>query len=164
MAGCETTSLGGESMSQSLSRVVIHIIFSTKNRFAFLTGVEMQKRMHAYLARVLNEQDSPAIEVGGTEDHVHILCLLSRRHAISDIIKEAKANSSSWAKTLGRRCMKFSWQSGYGAFSINQSQIESVRKYIQTQVEHHRRKSFQEEYLGFLREYQISYDEKYLWE
>jgi putative transposase len=118
-------------MSQSLSRVLIHIIFSTKNRFAFFTDGEMQKRMHAYLARVFNEQDSPTIEVGGTEDHVHILCLLSRKHAISDVIKEVKVNSSSWAKTLGGRCMKFSWQSGYGAFSINQSQIEPLRKYIQ---------------------------------
>jgi putative transposase len=151
-------------MSQSLSRVLIHIIFSTKNRFAFFIDGEMQKRIHAYLARVINEQDSPAIEVGGTEDHVHILCLLSRKHTISDVIKEAKVNSSSWAKTLGGRCMKFSWQLGYGAFSINQSQIESLRRYIQAQAEHHRRKSFQEEYLELLREYQIPYDERFLWE
>jgi putative transposase len=151
-------------MSQSLSRVLIHIIFSTKNRFAFLTDADLRKRMHAYLARILNEQNSIAIEVGGTEDHVHILCLISRNHAISEIVKSAKANSSSWAKTLGVRCEKFSWQSGYGAFSIHESQIESIQKYIQTQIEHHRKKTFQEEYLEILREYRIPYDERYLWE
>ena len=88
-------------MSQSLSRILVHIIFSTKNRFAFLVDNELQKRMHAYLARVFNEHGSPAIEVGGTEDHIHILCLLSRNYAISEIIKKAKANSSSWAKKSG---------------------------------------------------------------
>jgi putative transposase len=151
-------------MSQSLSRVVIHIVFSTKNRFAFLNDRELQRRMHAYLARIFNEHDSPAMEVGGTENHVHILCLLSRNHSISEVIKEAKANSSSWAKTLGDRCLKFSWQSGYGVFSIHQSQIEHTRRYIQGQAEHHRRKTFQEEYLAILNEYQISYDERYLWD
>jgi putative transposase len=151
-------------MSQSLSRVLIHIIFSTKNRFAFFTDGEMKKRMHAYLARVFNEQDSPAIEVGGTEDHVHFLCLLSRKHAISDVVKEAKVNSSSRAMAPGGRGMKFSSHSGYGAFLINQSQIEPLRKYIQAQAEHHCRKSFQEEYLEFLGECRIPYDERYLWE
>ncbi len=151
-------------MSQSLSRLLIHIIFSTKGRFRFFTDSEIQKRMHAYLAGVFNEQDSPAVEVGGSEDHVHVLCVLSRKHAISDVIKNAKANSSSWAKSLGGRCTKFSWQSGYGAFSISESQVEILRKYIQTQAEHHRRKSFQEEYLEFLREYRIPYDERYIWE
>ena len=151
-------------MGQSLSRVLLHIIFSTKNRFAFLTDSELQKRMHAYLASVFNQHNSPAIEVGGTNDHVHILCLQSRNHAISEIIRKAKVNSSSWAKTLGGRCQKFSWQSGYGVFSIHQSQIEPMRKYIQGQPEHHRRKTFQEEYLEILREYRMPYDERYLWE
>jgi putative transposase len=151
-------------MSQSLSRVLIHTIFSTKNRFPFFTNPDVQNRMHAYLARVYNEHGSPAIEVGGTEDHVHILCLLSRNHPISEIVKRAKANSSSWAKTLGSRLVKFSWQSGYGVFSIHQSQIEPIRRYIQGQVEHHHRKTFQEEYLEILHEYQMPYDERYLWD
>jgi REP element-mobilizing transposase RayT len=151
-------------MSQSLSRVLIHIIFSTKNRFAFLTDEELRKRMHAYLAQIFKEQDSKAIEIGGTEDHVHVLCLLSRKYSISELIKLAKTNSSSWAKTLGGRCGKFSWQSGYGAFSIHESQIESVQTYIQRQIEHHRRKTFQEEYLEILREYRMPYDERYLWD
>ena len=97
-------------MSQSLSKILIHILFSTKSHFAFLIDNELRKRMHAYLARVFNEHDSPAIEVGGTEDHVHILCLLSKNHSIGEIIRKAKANSSRWAKSLAGRCRKFSWQ------------------------------------------------------
>jgi REP element-mobilizing transposase RayT len=150
-------------MAQSLSRVLVHIIFSTKERFPFLVDIELRKRIHAYLAQVFNGHDSPAIEVGGTEDHVHILCLLSRNHAISEIIKKAKANSSGWVKTQQGLLSKFEWQGGYGAFSIHQSQIDQVTKYIRGQVEHHRRRTFQEEYLDFLREYQIPYDERYLW-
>jgi len=119
--------------------------------------------MHAYLARVFNDHNSAVIEVGGTEDHVHILCFLSRNHAISQILKKAKANSSSWAKSLGGKCMKFSWQAGYGVFSIHQSQIHPIRKYIQRQAEHHRVKTFQEEYLEILKEYQMPYDERYIW-
>lgn len=106
-------------MGQSLSRVLLHIIFSTKNRFAFLTDSDIRKRMHVYLAGAFKQLNSPAIEVGGTEDHMHILCLQSRNHAISEIIRKAKGNSSSWAKTLGGKCRKFSWQSGYGVFSIH---------------------------------------------
>jgi len=152
------------TMGQSLSRILLHIIFSTKNRFAFLIDKRNQLQMHAYLASVFNENDCRAIEVGGVKDHVHILCLLSRNQTIGEIVKKAKANSSSWAKTLGGRCEKFAWQSGYGVFSIHQSQIESARKYIHGQEEHHRRKTFQEEYLEILREYQVAYDERYVWE
>jgi putative transposase len=151
-------------MGQSLSRILLHIIFSTKNRFAFLENAGMQKEMHRYLASVFTKNNSPAIEVGGTGDHVHILCLLSRNHAVSEMINKAKSNSSGWAKRFGGICTKFSWQAGYGVFSVDQLQIVPVRRYIQDQVEHHRRKSFQEEYLEFLRAHQVAYDERYLWE
>jgi REP element-mobilizing transposase RayT len=120
--------------------------------------------MHAYLARIFDEQNSPAIEVGGADDHVHVLCLLSRNHAIRDVVREAKANSSGWAKTLGGMCAKFAWQSGYGAFSIHPSQVEPVRRYIKRQEEHHRQRTFKEEYLSILREYNVPYDERYLWD
>jgi putative transposase len=150
-------------MAQSLSRILIHIIFSTKDRFPFLVDSELRKRMHAYIARVFYEHGSPAIEVGGTEDHVHILCLLSRNHSVGEIIRKAKANSTPWAKAQGGRCLKFCWQAGYGVFSIDQSQIDSVQNYIRCQEEHHRRRTFQEEYLEILRQYKMEYDERYLW-
>jgi putative transposase len=150
-------------MSQSLSRILIHVVFSTKDRFPFLTDGEMRKQMHAYFAGALNKIGSPAIEVGGVEDHVHTLCLLSRSHSVSEIIGKAKANSSSWVKAQGGRCLKFSWQSGYGAFSIDEFQIDSLRKYIRDQVEHHRRRTFQEEYREILTRYHVDYDERYIW-
>jgi putative transposase len=164
LASFEITSPEEKQMSQSLSKVLIQIIFSTKDRFPFLADLDSQKRIHGYLARIFKEHDSPAIEVGGTKDHVHILCLLSRNYAISEIVKDAKAYSSSFAKSFGGRCQKFSWQSGYGAFSISQSQTDPLRQYIRGQVEHHRRRTFQEEYLEILNEYRIPYDEKYLWD
>ena len=150
-------------MSQSLSRILLHIIFSTKDRYPFLMDVELRKRMHAYLAGAFKELESPAIEVGGVGDHIHILCLLSRNYSVSEIIKKAKANSSSWAKAQGDRCRKFCWQSGYGAFSIGQSQIDAVQKYIRDQEQHHRKYTFQEEYMEILRQYQVDYNEAYLW-
>ena len=150
-------------MSQSLSRILIHIVFSTKDRFPFLADGEMRKQMHAYLAGALNKIGSPAIEVGGVEDHVHILCLLSRNHSVSEVIGKVKANSSSWAKAQGGRCAKYSWQSGYGAFSIDELQIDSLQKYIRDQVEHHRRRAFQEEFREILTRYHVDYDERYIW-
>ena len=150
-------------MAQSLSRILIHIIFSTKDRFPFLTDRELRKRMHAYLARVFYEHESPAIEVGGTVDHVHIACLLSRNYAICDIIRKAKANSTSWVKSESVGCSIFSWQGGYGVFSIDPLEIDSVKKHIQGQEEHHRKLTFQEEYLEILRKYGMEYDQRYIW-
>ena len=150
-------------MSQSLSSILVHLVFSTKNRFAFLTDPDSRGRMHAYLARVFSEEDCPTIEVGGSSDHVHVLCSLSRSRTVSDVIREAKSNSSSWAKSLGGMYTKFSWQAGYGAFSVHPSQVGLLREYIQNQPEHHRVRTFQEEYLDFLHEYQVPYDEKHIW-
>jgi putative transposase len=151
------------AVSQSLSRILVHVIFSTKDRIPFLADAELRKKMHAYLAGAFNQIGSPAIEVGGAEDHVHILCLLSRNHSISEIIRRVKANSSSWAKTKKGRCLKFSWQSGYGSFSVDPSQSGSLQEYIRGQEEHHRKRTFQEEYREFLNQFHVDYDERYVW-
>lgn len=150
-------------MSQSLANILIHIVFSTKDRFPFLTDKDMLRRMHAYLARTLTEQDCPAIEVGGTADHVHVLCSLSRTHSISDVICKAKAHSSGWVKDFGGLLSKFAWQGGYGAFSLHPAQLMQIRAYIQNQQEHHRVSTFQEEYLKLLHEYQLPFDQRYIW-
>lgn len=150
-------------MAQSLSNVLVHFIFSTKNRFAFLADAESRRRMHAYLARVFTEHDCPVLEAGGTGDHVHVFCSLSRNHCMSEVIRKAKTHSSCWAKSLGGMLSKFSWQGGYGAFSVHPSQVVQVKAYIRDQQEHHRLRTFQEEYIEFLREYQIPYDERYIW-
>jgi putative transposase len=150
-------------MAQSLSKILVQIIFSTKDRFPFLSDRELRRQMHAYLARVFYEHESPAIEVGGMEDHLHIACLLSRNYSVSEIIRKAKANSSTWAKGQGLWCSKFTWQGGYAVFSIDPSAINSMQEYIRNQDEHHRRYTFQEEYLAILRKYHMEYDERYLW-
>ena len=150
-------------MAQSLSKVQVHLIFSTKNRFAFLLDAELRRRVHTYIARILNEHDSPAIEVGGWIDHVHALFSLSRNHAISEIVRKAKANSSGWVKTQGGLLTKFEWQAGYCAISVSPSQLEQVRRYIMEQEEHHRVRTFQEELLDILRNCKLPYDERYIW-
>ncbi len=150
-------------MAQSLSKVVVHFVFSTKDRFPFLKGKSIRSGMHAYLGRIFKEYDSVAIEVGGTADHVHILCFLGRNVSMSELACKAKANSSAWVKRLGGMMAKFEWQGGYGAFSVHVSQIDRVREYIRGQEEHHRVRTFQEEYLCMLQEYGVEYDERYLW-
>jgi len=151
-------------MAQSLSRLWTHLIFSTKDRFLFLTDQQIQGDMHAYLATVLRSHDCETLDVGGTNDHVHCLFALSRKHSISEVVKEIKRTSSGWIKDVAPRCAKFHWQNGFGAFSVSQSHLDSVLQYIDRQEEHHRRVTFQDEFRAFLRKYYIEYDERYVWD
>jgi REP element-mobilizing transposase RayT len=123
---------------------------------------EYRRRIHAYIARVFNQRGSPTIEVGGADDHVHVLCALGRNCTMSELVREAKANSSGWIKRFGGILSKFEWQGGYGVFSVHVSQVEQIRAYIRDQETHHRTRSFHEEYLNILREYKVPYDERYL--
>lgn len=104
------------------------------------------------------------IQVGGHKDHVHILCLLLKKIALMKLLEEVKSHSSKWIKTKGKDFENFYWQNGYGAFSVNPTQIGVVKKYIMNQEEHHQKKSFQEEFLGFLKKYDVEYDERYIWD
>ncbi len=151
-------------MPQSLARVWIHLIFSTKNRFPFLSDKMVRADMHAYLAQMLREQDCETLIVNGVEDHVHALFALSRTNAIASVVKEIKRTSSGFAKDLSPTLAKFQWQSEYGAFSVSQSNLVDVVKYIEEQEEHHKRVSFQDEYRAFLKAYGIDYDERYVWD
>ena len=151
-------------MSQSLAKIYTHIIFSTKHRYPFLTNDSLRAEMHAYLGGTCNNLNCPAIIVGGAADHVHILCVLSKNLAAADLIGEIKRSSSKWVKIKGLMVGKFAWQSGYGIFSVSQSQVESVREYITHQDDHHRKKSFQDEFRLFLKKYQTDYDERYVWD
>lgn len=116
------------------------------------------------MAKILRENESPSLTINGVADHVHILFLLSRKHALCDVVEEVKKSTSKWIKTKGNFYKNFYWQNGYGAFSVSQSNVEVVKKYIEDQKEHHRRKSFKEEYLGLLKKYHVDYDEKYVWD
>ncbi len=150
-------------MPQSLSSILIHLVFSTKRReFFILPSVEPE--LHAYLAAVLRRYNSPAILINGTANHVHILFALSRMITVAELVEEIKKRSSKWIKTKGNEYRKFQWQTGNRAYSVAQSNVAALKKYIADQKEHHRHKSFEDEYRAFLTKYQIEYDERYLWD
>ena len=151
-------------MPQSLSHVHIHLVFSTKNRMPFLRDVDLRMELHAFLSGVSAQKDCPPVLVGGTEDHVHLLCRLGRSISLAEWIKELKRVSSVWIKDREPRLGKFSWQAGYGAFSVSASNVGSVQAYIADQEDHHQKVSFQEEYRAFLRKHGIEWDERYVWD
>jgi putative transposase len=151
-------------MSQSLSKMWTHLIFSTKERYPFLSDKGIRAELHAYMAATLRKQDRPTLLVGGAADHIHALFVLSKNHSIAEIVYEVKRSSSKWIKTQGAGYKKFYWQSGYGAFSVSQSHVEQVRKYIAGQERHHRKVTFEDEFRKFLRRYEVDYDERYMWD
>jgi REP element-mobilizing transposase RayT len=150
-------------MAQSLSKILVHLIFSTKNRESYLQD-DIRDELHRYIAGVLIEWDSPPILINSVEDHIHLLFPLSKNFSVSKIVEETKKSSSKWLKTKGAAYHNFHWQSGYGAFSVSQSNTADVQKYIANQKEHHRTKTFQEEFREFLKKYQVPYDEQYVWD
>ncbi|MBN2579743.1 MAG: IS200/IS605 family transposase [Pirellulales bacterium] len=150
-------------MPQSLANVLIHVIFSTKNRAPIIEAT-VQNPLYAYMASICRTVVCHAHKIGGTNDHVHLVCSLSRTTTIADLVGTIKADSSKWMKTQWESLTGFSWQNGYGAFSIGQSQLDHVKHYIAGQSEHHRMRSFQEEFREFLRRYEIQFDERYVWD
>ena len=118
----------------------------------------------AYQAGILKECGSPTLVIGGVADHVHTLFCVSKKHALTDVIEELKKSSSKWLKTRGNGFRDFRWQAGYGAFSVSASSAEEVRHYIDQQEEHHRKRTFQEEFVALLKSYRMEFDEKYLWD
>lgn len=151
-------------MAQSLSQVYLHIVFSTKHRQNLLADETVRKEMHAYLAAILKAYDSPALLVGGIADHVHLLCVLSRKETIARIVGEAKRGSSKWIKTKGPGYARFQWQNRYGAFSVSYSQVATVRDYIARQEQHHQKMTFQDELRALLVKHKIEFDEQYVWD
>ncbi|MGW8123978.1 IS200/IS605 family transposase [Roseivirga echinicomitans] len=150
-------------MSQSLVQNYIHIVFSTKYR-QHLIHPPYEEELHQYLAGICKELDCPVLKVGGYTDHVHVLCKLSKNIALFRLVKELKMSSSKWMKTRHETLSNFYWQNGYGAFSVKPSEVDRVITYIENQHEHHRRKSFQEEYRAFLMKYKVDFDERYVWD
>jgi REP element-mobilizing transposase RayT len=150
-------------MPQSLAKNLIHLIYSTKNRTPCISQ-QIRPKLYAYKAGILQQWDSPALVIGGVADHVHILFCLSKNHALKKVIEEVKKGSSKWLKTQADEFRAFHWQAGYGAFSVSQSNVEQVKRYIEEQEGHHRRRSFQEEFREFLKRHGIDYDERYVWD
>ena len=129
-------------MAQSLSNVILHLVFSTKNRQPWI-DIEIEEELRKYLAGTCRDIKCPSHKIGGSDDHLHIACTLARTMAISTLVEEIKTSSSKWTKTKGDRYADFAWQNGYGAFSISPSHVEPLREYIRNQEEHHRREGFQ---------------------
>jgi REP element-mobilizing transposase RayT len=149
-------------MANTYASVYLHVVFSTKDRQPVLAA-ESHVRLWRYLGGIARKEKMKAIEVGGTADHVHALLSLRPTMAPADAVQILKGNSSKWINGTLRLPGRFEWQEGYGAFSVSYSQIDKIVGYIRDQERHHRRKSFQEEYLGFLRKHKIEYDERYIW-
>ena len=149
-------------MGQSLSKVYVHITFSTKNRHPFIDE-NVKKELFEYIGGVCKGLECNPVRVGGHKDHIHILCTLSKKISQMKLLEEVKKKSSKWIKSKGNQYYDFYWQDGYGIFSVNSSETAVVTQYIDNQDKHHTKKSFEDELRAFLRKYNIDFDEKYIW-
>lgn len=149
-------------MSQSLSKLYVHLIFHIKDSLVPIIN-EDKIDLYAYIGSIIKDNSSIPIIINGTSDHVHILCVISKNIALAKLIEEIKRHSSRWIKTRGTHYKQFAWQGGYAGFSVSQSLHEKTKNYILNQEEHHKKLTFKEELIAFLKEYGIEYDERYLW-
>ena len=150
-------------MPQSLSKVYVHIVFSTKYRKKLIRN-EIKESLFEYIGGICRELECNQIKVGGHEDHIHVLCMLSRKISIMKLLEEVKKSSSRWIKTKGDKYSDFYWQGGYGIFSVNPKDVEIVKNYIKTQEEHHSKQDFKTEFRGFLKKNHVDYDKRYVWD
>ena len=150
-------------MPQSLSKVIVHIIFSTKDREPWLDS-DVRPRMHAYIATICRDLGAECVRVGGVSDHIHLVTTLPRTLSQAQLIEQIKKTSSKWIKAIDARYCGFFWQRGYAAFSVSPSQREAVLQYIDAQQEHHRTRTFHEEYRELLRRHGVDFDERHVWD
>jgi putative transposase len=149
-------------MAQTLTRLLVHAVFSTKNR-TNLIKPEIEPELYAYMGGICRNAQSPLLCIGGTANHLHLLVSLSKNTALADLMMNVKKDSSKWIKTKGTPFADFEWQDGYGGFSIGESQVDDLRGYIGRQKEHHLTVTFEEEYLAFLKKYNVPCDDRYVW-
>ena len=150
-------------MTQSFACIYVHLIFSTKDRTDWIRE-DWENELHRYFAGTLRNQGNKLIEAGGTPNHVHLLFSIAKQSSMSNIVRDLKANSSSWVHRELPECRGFAWQAGYAAFSVSYSSIADVQAYVREQKEHHRTRTFQEEFLAFLEKHHIEYDPKYVFD
>lgn len=147
-------------MAQTLTNIIVHVVFSTKDRQPLITS-DLKPDLLAYIGGIVREMDGKLLAADGTSDHVHLLLRLPPKLSVADALRVIKANSSRWARQTHAR---FQWQPGYAAFSVSQSNVPAVARYVRAQERHHRQVSFQEELVAFLKKHGIVYDERYIWE
>ena len=150
-------------MAGTYTNLLCHIIFSTKDREPRIES-KLAPDLYAYIGGTVRNEGGRLIEAGGTTDHVHLLALLPPAVSVSDMLRKIKANSSNWMNEDNQQAPPFAWQAGYGAFAVSESAKNDVIAYIANQDEHHRHRSFKEEFLDFLRKHNVEYDERYIWE
>lgn len=150
-------------MGQSLNYNYVHIVFSTKNRVPFIKP-PIEDELHNYLGGICKSFECQPLKVGGFTDHVHVLCSLSKKVTSMKLVEEIKSHSSKWMKTKSDLLKNFYWQNGYGLFSVTPTQIDGLVGYIANQHEHHRKVTFQEEFLYFLKKFKIDFDDRYVWD
>ncbi len=150
-------------MPQSLSKVYLHLVFSTKNRERTIPD-DIRAPLHSYMGGILRDLGCTPIEINTEPDHAHILFIMSRTQTISDVVGNIKKGSNDWLRQQRHEFSDFYWQTGYAIFSVSQSAVDEVRQYIRTQREHHARVFFQDEFRAFLRRYEIDFDEHYVWD
>lgn len=150
-------------MSHSLVKNYVHIVFGTKHREHTINS-NYQKELYAYLGGICKNMECYPIKIGGFTNHVHILCALSKKVTLVDLLQELKTHSSKWFKTLHPSLGNFRWATGYASFSVRPVEIDTLVRYIENQEAHHSKSSFEEEYVAFLKEYAMEYDPKYLWD
>jgi putative transposase len=149
-------------MSQSLSKLMVHIVFHVKHNSCLIRR-EDKHELYAYMGSIINDNESIPIIINGVDNHVHILTIMSKNIALAKLVEEIKRHSSRWIKTKDTHYANFKWQGGYAGFSVSESVLPIIKRYIENQEEHHKKINYKEEYLMFLREYGIEFDEKYLW-
>lgn len=150
-------------MPQSLAKIYIHLVFSTKNRGRVLPD-DLRTDLHAYMGGTLNGLGCVPIEINSEPDHAHLLFVMTRTVSLSDVVGQLKQSANDWLRSRGLALVHFHWQGGYGAFSVSQSAVEEVRDYIRKQREHHQCISFQDELRALLKRYEVEYDERYVWD
>lgn len=150
-------------MPQSLANLFVHVIFSTKNR-ENLIAPEIEAELYAYIGGIVTHQQSKLIAAGGIENHAHLLISISKNIAVSNLVGDIKRNSSKWIKTKAAKYARFGWQDGYAVFSVSQSNVETVKRYIARQKEKHYKLSFEDEARRFFRKHEMDFDERYVWD
>jgi putative transposase len=150
-------------MPSTHTNLLYHIVFSTKCRIPLITP-NIQEELYRYIGGIIHNEGGVSLEIGGIKDHVHLLAKIKPAISISEMLARIKSNSSKWVNETKMKFQKFGWQEGYGAFSVSESQVPSVAKYIRDQESHHQKQTFQDEYIKLLRRHRIKYDEQYLWD
>lgn len=149
-------------MGQSLSKLYIHIIFHIKNDSATIAAKD-ENELYAYIGGIIKANEATPIKINGTENHLHILTTMSKNMSLAKFLEGIKRGSSRWLKNKSSHYQSFAWQGGYAGYSVSQSKVEAVVRYIENQKEHHKKETFHDEYIKFLREYGVDFDEKYIY-